>query len=103
MAVWMIRLLDTADPDTVGRSRFSDVGSGNGGPAGRSNFRTSPRDALPTRRFVAVHVDRLPEVADEWSVMATPTLVYVREGEERHRTAGAVTPSMVQEALDAVG
>ena len=28
MAVWMIRLLDTADPATVGRSRFADVGRG---------------------------------------------------------------------------
>ena len=28
MAVWMIRLLDTADPATVGRSRFADIGGG---------------------------------------------------------------------------
>ena len=60
------------------------------------------RDHSDGWRFVAVHVDKHPDLADEWSVMATPTLIYLRAGEERHRTAGAVTPSMVEEALNSV-
>ena len=53
-------------------------------------------------RFVSVHVDRHPDLADKWLVKATPTLIYLREGQERHRTAGPVTPSMVEEALNSV-
>ena len=60
------------------------------------------RDHAGEWQFVSVHVDSNPDLADEWSVMGTPTLVYVRGGTERHRTTGAVTPSMVEETLNAV-
>ena len=51
-------------------------------------------------RFVAVHVERSPDLADEWSVMGTPTLIYLRGGKERHRTDGAANPSMIEETLN---
>jgi len=53
-------------------------------------------------RFVAVHVDKHPNLAETWSVMGTPTLIYLHDGEERHRTSGAVTPSMIEEALNSM-
>lgn len=61
------------------------------------------RDHAEEWRFVAVHVDKSPDLVEAWSVMATPTLVFLRDGEERHRTAGAVTPSMIKQVLDSVG
>jgi thioredoxin-like negative regulator of GroEL len=53
-------------------------------------------------RFAAVHADKHPDLVKEWSVMATPTLIYLRQGKERHRTSGAVTPSMIEETLTSV-
>ncbi len=53
-------------------------------------------------RFLAVHVDAHPDLVESWSVMGTPTLVYLRDGEETHRTAGAVTPSMIEETLNTI-
>ena len=53
-------------------------------------------------RFVAVHVDNNPDLAEAGSVIGTPTLIYLRDGEQRHRTAGAVTPSMIEEKLNSV-
>lgn len=34
-----------------------------------------------------------------WSVQATPTILYLRQGEEVCRSIGAVTPSSVAEAM----
>lgn len=53
-------------------------------------------------RFVAIHADKHPDLAETWSVKGTPTLIYLHDGEELHRTAGAVTPSMIEEALNSV-
>ena len=52
--------------------------------------------------MVAVRIEKNPELVETWSIRATPTLIYLRYEEERHRTAGSVTPSMVEEALDPV-
>ncbi len=53
-------------------------------------------------RFVAVHAESHPQLAQRWSVQGTPTLIYLRDREERHRTVGAVTPSMIEATLAAL-
>ena len=50
-------------------------------------------------RIVAIHAEACPDLVDRYEVQATPTLVYLRGGVEVHRSAGAVTPSGVDEAL----
>lgn len=60
-------------------------------------------DHSDTWRFVAVHVEQNPDLLERFDVQSTPTLVYVRRGEEVHRSAGAVTPSDVALALSATG
>ena len=50
-------------------------------------------------RFVAVNADEHPEVAQRYGVASTPTLVFVRGGDEVHRFTGATTPSRIAEAL----
>lgn len=68
----------------------------------RPHLERFARDHSDSWLVVAVHAERNPGLVDAWSVKATPTLVYLRDGEERHRTAGAVTPSMIEEALVSV-
>ena len=52
-------------------------------------------------RVVALHAESLPGLIDRFGVQATPTLIYLRNGEEVHRSAGAVTPSTIAAALEA--
>jgi len=54
-------------------------------------------------RFVAVHTEENVDLVEKYAVQSTPTLVYVRGGEEVHRSAGAITPSGVAEALESIG
>lgn len=49
--------------------------------------------------FVAVHVEEQPDLVERYDVMATPTLVFIRGGDEVHRIAGAATPSTIEAAL----
>jgi len=53
-------------------------------------------------RFVAVHVEKNVELIEKFDVQSTPTLVYLKGGEEVHRSAGAITPSGVAEDLASV-
>ena len=50
-------------------------------------------------RVVAVRVEDNENLVEAWSVQATPTLLYLRQGQEVHRSTGAVTPSSVAEAM----
>lgn len=50
-------------------------------------------------RIVAVHVEENADLVSSYGVWATPTLIYLRGGRELHRSAGAVTPSVVATAL----
>ena len=50
-------------------------------------------------RVVAVRVEDNEDLVESWSVQATPTLLYLRQGQEVHRSTGAVTPSSVAEAM----
>ena len=50
-------------------------------------------------RVVAVRVEDNEDLVEAWSVQATPTLLYLRQGKEVHRSTGAVTPSSVAEAM----
>jgi len=50
-------------------------------------------------KIVAIHVEDNVDLVDEYSVQSTPTLVYLRDGAEVHRSAGAVTPSGVASTL----
>lgn len=51
--------------------------------------------------FVAVHVESHEDVVEKYQVMSTPTLIFIKGGDEVHRIAGAMTPSTVSEALSA--
>jgi thioredoxin len=50
-------------------------------------------------RIVAIHVENNVHLVEEYGVQSTPTLVYLRDGAEVHRSAGAVTPSGVASTL----
>ncbi len=50
-------------------------------------------------KIVAVHVENDVDLVDQYGVQSTPTIVYLRDGVEVHRTAGSVTPSGVASAL----
>ena len=53
-------------------------------------------------RFVAVHAEENVDLVEKYEVQATPTLIYVRGGDELHRSTGAITPSGVAADLAAV-
>lgn len=56
-------------------------------------------DFATSWRVVAVHVDAEPDVVERFGVMSTPTLLFMRGGDEVHRLAGAATPSTIAEAM----
>ncbi len=51
-------------------------------------------------RFVAVHVEENPALVERFEVMSTPTLVFLRSGDEVHRFTGAVPVSEIAGALE---
>lgn len=54
-------------------------------------------------RIVAVHAENSIDLIERFGVQSTPTLVYLRAGDEVHRSAGAVTPSTIEAALEQYG
>jgi len=50
-------------------------------------------------RMVAVHVEEHPDLVDRYSITTTPTLVFVRGGDEVHRIEGAVPLGTVEEQM----
>ena len=56
-------------------------------------------DHAASWRIVAVHTDEREDLVETYAIQATPTLIYTRQGKEVYRSAGAVTPSAVAEAL----
>ena len=68
----------------------------------RPHLERIARDHADRWRFAAIHVDNNPDLAEAWSVMGTPTLIFLRGGEERRRTVGAITPSMIEDQLNSV-
>jgi len=50
-------------------------------------------------RFVAVHADEQPDVVSRYNVTSTPTLIFVRRGDEVDRLAGSTAPSAIQAML----
>lgn len=52
-------------------------------------------------RIVAVHVEEQPDLVARFDVMSTPTLIFLRSGDEVDRLAGAVSLGAVVEALAA--
>ena len=50
-------------------------------------------------RVVAVHVEEQPVLVDRYRVTSTPTLVFLRQGDEVGRLAGAVSLGDIAEAL----
>ena len=65
----------------------------------RPHLERLARDHADLWRVVAVRVEDNEDLVDAWSVQATPTLIYLRQGQEIHRSMGAVTPSTVAEAM----
>ena len=51
--------------------------------------------------MVAVHVDQQPDLVDRFEITTTPTLVFMRSGDEVHRITGAAPPSEIDEAMAA--
>ena len=51
-------------------------------------------------RMVAVHVEEHPDLVDRFHVSTTPTLVFLRGGQEVHRIAGAAPMSDVEQAME---
>ncbi len=50
-------------------------------------------------RMVAVHVEENEDLVDRFEVTRTPTLVFLRQGDEVHRITGAATPAAISEAM----
>lgn len=50
-------------------------------------------------RVVAVHVEKNPDLVDRYEVTTTPTLVFIRSGDEVHRITGASPPSAIDRAM----
>ena len=65
----------------------------------RPHLEQMATDVADDWRFVAVHVESHEELVEKYDVRSTPTLVFLRGGDELHRIAGAMTPSTVSEAL----
>ena len=65
----------------------------------RPHLERLARDYADAWRVVAVRVENNDDLVEAWSVQATPTLLYLRQGEEVYRSTGAVTPSSVAEAM----
>ena len=67
----------------------------------RPHLERLAQDHAGAWRVVAVRVEDNEDLVESWSVQATPTLLYLRQGQEVHRSTGAVTPSSVAEAMPA--
>ena len=50
-------------------------------------------------RMVAVHVESQPGLVDRFAVTSTPTLVFLRGGDEVNRLAGAVSLGEIADAM----
>ncbi len=51
-------------------------------------------------RLVAVKVENNEDIVERFDVTQTPTLVFLKQGDEIHRISGAATPAMIAEAMD---
>ncbi|MGI9615672.1 MAG: thioredoxin family protein [Acidimicrobiales bacterium] len=65
----------------------------------RPHLETLAADFASEWTIVAVHVEGNADLVERYGVQSTPTLVYLRDGTEVHRSTGAVTPSGVAAAL----
>lgn len=65
----------------------------------RPHLETLADDFASDWTIVAVHVEGNVDLVERYGVQSTPTLVYLRDGAEVHRSTGAVTPSGVATAL----
>lgn len=65
----------------------------------RPHLEKLAEDHAQTWRIVAVHAEENAELVDSYAVQSTPTIIYVNNGDEVHRSAGAVTPSTVSVAM----
>lgn len=59
-------------------------------------------DARTDWSFNALNVDSVPEVAEQFSVRGTPTILLFKDGREMDRTAGFVMPADLTERMDAI-
>ena len=67
----------------------------------RPHLETLADDHADSWRMVAVQVEKHPELVDKYQVSQTPTLVFIRGGDEVHRMTGASTPSAIAEVMAA--
>ena len=65
----------------------------------RPHLQTLADDYADNWKIVAVHIEENVDLVDRYQVQSTPTLIYLRNGSEVHRSSGAVTPSSVASTL----
>ena len=66
----------------------------------RPHLETLADDYGEKWRLVAVHVEENEDLVDRFEVTRTPTLVFLRQGDEVHRISGAATPAAIAEAME---
>ena len=84
-----------------------DLGYGQLGCFGQDKIQTPHLDRMAEDHadawcFVAVHVEKNVDLIEKYGIQSTPTLLYLKDGEELHRSTGAVTPSTVEATLQSV-
>ena len=52
-------------------------------------------------KLVAVHVDQQEDLVERFDIQSTPTLVFLKQGEEVARITGATPPGQIVEVLEA--
>lgn len=65
----------------------------------RPHLETLADEYSDSWRLVAIHVEENPELVDRYGIMSTPTLIFIKRGDEVHRLTGAATPSAIAEAM----
>lgn len=65
----------------------------------RPHLESLADDFAESWRMVAVHVEKNEDLVDRFDVMATPTLLFIKGGDEVHRISGASTPSAIADAM----
>ncbi|KAI7731028.1 hypothetical protein M8C21_029537, partial [Ambrosia artemisiifolia] len=50
----------------------------------------------PSLLFLSVDVDELPEFSTQWDIKATPTFIFLRDGEQIDRLVGANKPELLK-------
>lgn len=53
-------------------------------------------DAHPEAHFYKVDVDQEPDLASRFGIMSVPTLLYMKAGQLKHKSAGVVSAAVIE-------